>query len=76
MYMCPQFCGICKPKHFPAFPRKRSDLLQMLLYRLLMPLRIFRFCVDSIAASSAPGFINFIISGVCTQANTYCILEH
>ena len=37
MYMCPQFCGICKPKRFPVFPRKRSDLLQMLLSRLLMP---------------------------------------
>ena len=43
--MCPQFCGICKPKRFPVFPRKRSDLLRMLLSRLLLPLRIFRFCV-------------------------------
>lgn len=76
MYMCPKFCGICKPKRFPVFPRKRSDLLQMLLYRLLMPLRIFRFCVVLHRCLLRSRFINFIISGVCTQANTYCILEH
>ena len=45
VHVPPQVCGICKPKRFPVFPRKRSDLLQMLLYRLLMSLRIFRFCV-------------------------------
>ena len=43
MYLSLQFGGLFQPEHFSIFPRKRSDLLQMLLHRFLMPLRIWGF---------------------------------